>query len=111
MHIYYENGKIERECTDYKFAKKKYPEKIAKKLFQAINFIEEATSLKAVKEYRPFYFHSLKGSREGQYAIDIGGRRNGYRLIMYFDVPAEEVFNNAVNIREIMLKEMGKHYE
>ncbi|MET3616609.1 proteic killer suppression protein [Peptoniphilus olsenii] len=111
MQISYDNNKIKKLCTDYKFAKKNYIEKIAKKLYQAINFIENAENLKSVMEYRPFYFHDLKGDRSGQYAIDIGSRKDGYRLIILLEKPKDEVFNNAINITEVIFKEMGKHYE
>lgn len=111
MNIQYHNNKIEKSCTNYKFAKKQYNEKIADRLFKAINFIEEAESLKSVIEYRPFHFHDLNRDRKGEYAIDIGSRRDGYRLILMFYETKDEVFNNAVNITEIIFKEMGNHYE
>lgn len=111
MQINYDNNKIKKICTDYKFAKKNYREKIAIKLYQAINFIENAETLRSVMEFTPFHFHDLKGDRLGQYAIDIGSRRDGYRLILLFEESKDEVFNNAINITEVIFKEMGKHYE
>ena len=42
-------------------AKKRYPSKIAEKLFKAINFIKTAESLHDVIQYAPFHFHGLRG--------------------------------------------------
>ncbi len=111
MQIVYDNNKIKKVCTDYEIAKKNFGEKIAIRLVKAINFIENAESLKAVINYGPFHFHSLKGKRLGQYAIDIGSRRDGYRLIVRFSESNDEVYNNSINITEIIFKEMGNHYE
>ncbi|KGF10826.1 MAG: hypothetical protein KHZ78_07560 [Peptoniphilus sp. oral taxon 375] len=111
MYIIYDNNKIKKTCTNYRFAKKEYREKIADRLFKAINFIENAESLKSVIEFKPFNFHDLTKDRKGQYAIDIGTRRDGYRLILLFNETKDEVFNNAINITEIIFKEMGNHYE
>lgn len=82
MHIEYRDKDVKEICTNLCTAKKKYPEKIAKKLMRTINFIENAESLQDVIQYQPFHFHNLKGGKKGQYAIDIDGRRSGYRLII-----------------------------
>lgn len=111
MYITYANKKIEKLCNNYKYSKTKLPDKIATKLMQAINFIENATSLKAIMEYGPYKFHDLKGKRDGQYAIDIGSRRDGYRLILTFKETKEEVFSNSIEITEVNIKEMGNHYD
>lgn len=110
MQIFYDNTKIRKDCTDYKKAKKKYGEKIAGKLFSVINFIENAVSLETVINHRPYHFHDLKGDREGQFAIDIGSRKDGYRLILLFNETKDEVFNNSLNITDIIFKELGNHY-
>ncbi|MDO5028604.1 MAG: type II toxin-antitoxin system RelE/ParE family toxin [Bacillota bacterium] len=111
MYILYFDKKIQRLCNDYKYAKKKLPLKIADKLFQTINFIENSSSLNTLIKYKPFNFHDLKGNRLGQYAIDIGSRRDGYRLIVKFNESKEEVFKNSIEITEIIVKEMGNHYD
>lgn len=92
MYIVYANKKIKRICEDYKFAKKKLPIKIADKLYKTINFIENSSSLHSIIEYKPYNFHNLKGDRNGEYAVDVGTRRDGYRLILKFKESKEEVF-------------------
>lgn len=111
MYITYANRKIEKLCSDYKYSKTKLPIKIATKLMQAINFIENATSLKAIMEFEPYNFHDLKGKRDGEYSIDIGSRRDGYRLILIFKETKEKVFSNSIEITEVNIKEMGNHYD
>lgn len=103
--------KLEKIVQIIRKQKKKYGEKVADKLFHAINFIDNAESLKTVISYRPFHFHDLKGDRKGQYVIDIGSRKDGYRLILLFNETKDEVFNNSLNITDIIFKELGNHYE
>lgn len=109
MKIFYNNKKLEKQCTNLKIAKKEYGDKIGRKLFKAINFIQEAPNLSLIINFRSYHFHNLKGDRSGQYAIDIGSRRDGYRLVMEFN--EEDVFRDAIYIEDIYLVEMGKHYE
>lgn len=111
MIIKYANKKIEKVCLDLDYAKRKYPEKIAKELHKAKNFIISSETLLDVMNYKPYNFHDLKGDRKGQYAIDIGGRKGGYRLICSFQEEKEIVFAELIKITEIILKEMGNHYE
>ena len=118
MQIRYTNSKVENVCTSLKEAKKKCSDNIPEKLHAAINFIENASSITDVINYIPFHFHHLKGSRMGQYAIDIGGRTSGWRLIM---IPIgnngnacsnDEVYGkNAINIVIVQLEEVTNHYE
>lgn len=112
MKISYTNKDIEEQSTNLRRAKKDFPEKIAKKLHQTINFIEAATSLAVIKNHTPFHFHPLKGKMEGQYAIDIDGRKSEYRLILQFDgYNNEQIFGTPTLIEVIQIKEVSKHYE
>lgn len=98
-----------KECTDIKIARRRYGEKIGIKLLKAINFIDASSNLKALINNRIYNFHKLSGDRKEQFAIDIGSRRDGYRLILEFN--EDDVFIKAVEITEITVKEMGNHYE
>ena len=112
MEISYTNKDIEEQSTNLSRAKKDFPDKIAKKLHKTINFIEAATSLAVIKGHAPFNFHPLKGKREGQYAIDIDGRKSAYRLILQFDgYNNEQIFGTPTLIEGIQIKEVSKHYE
>lgn len=118
MNIRYRNSALEKVCTDLKEAKKQYNPKVSMSLHAAINFIQNATSLKDVINYPPFHFHDLQGDRKNQYAIDIAGRKSGYRLII---IPInnsgtksskEEIFGkSASNIVIVHLEEVTNHYE
>lgn len=111
MHIKYANNNLSTLCTNLKEAKRKYPSKTAIKLLQTINFIEQASCLKTIIEYRPFRFHKLIGDRNNEYAIDIGPKKDGYRLIVRFDESVTDVFQNSIEITEMLVKEVGNHYE
>lgn len=112
MHIEYRNKKTEMICTNLSYAKKEYPEKVAKKLIKAINFIENADSLQDVIQYQPFHFHDLKWDRKGQYSIDIDGRRSSYRLIIKpIDENDIDIYATAKSVQIILVWEVSKHYE
>lgn len=95
MQIQYNNRTVEKQCTNLRIAKKDFSDKVAKKLHKLVNFIESADNLASVIAFPTYHFHDLKGDREGEYALDIDGRRGSYRLIvclmrrktLYFPMP------------------------
>lgn len=112
MEIYYSSKKVEKYCTDLSSAKKFYSIQVAIKLHKLINFIEEIQSLKELIDFPIYHFHPLRGKRDGQFAIDIAGRRSSYRLIVSFDeISPKEVFSQANKINIIRIEEVSKHYE
>ncbi len=111
MRIEYSNRKLEKQCTELKTAKKYFPNKIAIKLHKLINFIDSAESLKDVISMSSYNFHNLKGSRNGQYALNIDGRRSSYRLIVVFNGNENLVFSKPQLIKIIRIEEVSKHYE
>jgi len=112
MQIDYKNKKVKQQCCSLKEAKKQFSEKIAKKLFKMINFIESADNLSSVINNPIYHFHKLQGNLDGFYAMDIDGRSKSYRLIVTFeDYGTEQVFNNSISIVQIQIEEVSKHYE
>ena len=68
-------------------------------MHQLINFLEAADSLSSVTAFPKYHFHQLNGKRQGQFALDIDGRRSSYRLIVEFrDEDLEKVFPSPVEI-------------
>ncbi|WP_232035717.1 hypothetical protein [Methylomusa anaerophila] len=78
MIIEYKDKKLEKICTNLREAKKKYSGRIPEALLAAINFINEAETLRDVIQYPPFHFHDLGGNMAGLYTIDIAGRKSGF---------------------------------
>lgn len=111
MQIIYENNRVRKQCESLKEAKKFFPVKIAEKLHQTVNFIKEAANLTAIMNYKPYRFHDLKGDKEGVYSIDIGSIRDGYRMELSFKETKDEVFHNSIEILEVVVMKVGKHYE
>ncbi|MFJ1628090.1 type II toxin-antitoxin system RelE/ParE family toxin [Marinilactibacillus psychrotolerans] len=112
MNIVYKNDKVEEQCTKLKIAKKKFPEKVANKLFKLINFIEAADNLYSITSFQPYHFHNLKGKKDGFYSIDIDGRKSSYRLIVTFnDEDLSKVFSDGKSIEVIKIEEVSKHHE
>ena len=58
------------------------PANVAEKLHALINLIESADNLKDIDELQIYHLHPLQAKREGQYALDVAGRRAGYRLVI-----------------------------
>ena len=110
MQIQYNNKTVEKQCTNLRIAKKDFSDKIAKKLHKLVNFIESADNLASVIAFPTYHFHDLNGEREGEYALDIDGRRGSYRLIACFDEEKETVFSNAQSIKIIQIEEVSNHY-
>lgn len=112
MRVLYKDRRVERQCTDFRQAKRAFPEKVAVKLMQRINFLESAENLESVICNPVLHFHDLKGDREGLYAIDIDGRKGSYRLITRVDdFSKQQVFEIPNQIEIITVTEVSKHYE
>ena len=117
MKIIYKDRKVEDICTNMKKAQKKLGDRISIKLFQAIEYINNSISMKDIIAYQPFHFHDLKGNRNDEFAIDIGGRSSGYRLILE-PLDGQLKRFEPCNIDEIvetveivLILEVSKHYE
>jgi len=69
-----------------------------------------------IRNFNTFRLHSLKGTREGQYAIDLG-KKIGYRLIIIpldeCDEPWETKDEKIIfqSTRSIVMLEVTNHYE
>lgn len=112
MQIDFKNNKVKKQCTDLREAKRCFSDKVAKKLFKLMNFIEAAENLESVANNPVYRFHDLKGNKQNLYALDVDGRRGSYRLIVTFDnYSKEQVFTQSVSIVAIEIEEVSKHYE
>ena len=112
MKLIYTNKTVKKQCTELRRAKKDFSDKIAVKLHQLINFLEAADSLASVTAFPKYHFHQLKGKRQGQFALDIDGRRCSYRLIVEFrEEDLEKVFPSPVEIEILKIEEVSNHYE
>ena len=90
---------------------------IQKKEGALINLIESADNLKDIDELQIYHLHPLHGQREGQYALDVAGRKAGYRLVIIpLDADGNEWKEKDVNIvykatEVIIACEVSNHYE
>ena len=117
IEIQYKDKKVEKLCTDFKKAKKELPVNVAEKLHALINLIESADNLRDIDELQIYHLHPLQGKREGQYALDVAGRRAGYRLVIIpLDANRNEWKEKDVNVvykatEVIIAWEVSNHYE
>jgi proteic killer suppression protein len=72
MKVAYANSRIQKLCTDEKYARKKLGENVAKFLRQRIKQMEEAESLDQLR-HAAGDWHELIGDRKGQLACSVSG--------------------------------------
>lgn len=117
IEIQYKDKDVKKLCTDLKKAKKELPAIVAEKLHALINLIESADNLKDIDEMQIYHLHPLHGKREGQYALDVAGRKYGYRLVIIpLDADGNEWKEKDVNVvykstEVIIAWEVSNHYE
>lgn len=108
---------MKKLCKDLKKAKRELPANVAEKLHALVNLIKSSVNLKDIAELQIYHLHPLQGTREGQYALDIAGRRSGYRLVIIpLDADGNEWEEKDVNVvyqsTEIIIAwEVSNHYE
>ena len=78
MHIKYRTKAIQKICTDFTAAKKKYGEKNALKIFQRIQEISSVDTVEQMIRFGLGRCHHLLGDRKSQYAVDLV---NPFRLV------------------------------
>ncbi len=81
IKIKYKSKRLERQCTNYTLAKRDFGVQVAEKLFSLIEFMNNACSLNDVAVIPTYHLHPLHGTRNGEFALDLG-RRLGRRLIV-----------------------------
>lgn len=117
IEIQYHDKTVKRLCTDLRKAKQDLPANVAEKLHALINLIESVANLQDIAALQIYHLHPLQGRRDGQYALDIAGRRSGYRLVIIpIDADGNEYEEKDVNIvyraTEIIIAlEVSNHYE
>ena len=90
--VTYKNKSLEKICTDFSEAVRKYGTKIAEKIHLRINEISAATSIEMMIQFHIGRCHRLTGNRNGQYSVDLA---QPYRLIF-------TVKNGEVQIAKII---------
>lgn len=99
MIVKFRTKKLEKAYSEFKYAFKEYGDKIGKKYIQRINIIKATQSLDELKKLPGLRCHPLKGSRAGQYAVNLNGF---YRLIFTIE-------DGKLNI--VTIEEVSKHYD
>ena len=115
--ILYHDKKTEKICKDIKKAKQELPAIVAEKLHALINLLESAENLCDISEIQIYHLHPLHGDKEGMHALDVAGRRSGYRLVIIpLDADGKEWKEKDINViykaTEIIIAwEVSNHYE
>ena len=86
MVVTYKNKSLEKICTNFSKALRKYGEDIAQKLYQRLYEIRAAENVELMIQNHIGRCHRLEGNRNGQYSIDLA---QPYRLV--FTVSGEKI--------------------
>lgn len=98
MIVKFKTRQLEVCFRQYRKANRAFGEQIARKYIQRINIIQQSRNLDELMSLPGLRCHALKGTRKGEYAINLSGY---YRLI----------FTLAGEMLEIvMIEEVSKHY-
>jgi len=98
VEIRFRTRKLEKQYINHHEAEKAYGKDIARKYIQRINIIRHTRNIDELKKLPGLRCHSLKGNRQGQWAVNLTGF---YRLI----------FTLEGNFLEIVcIEEVSKHY-
>lgn len=78
MIVRYKDRKLEKVCTEYKEAKRKFGIYMADEIMECIKYLESADSVEILIALGFHRCHPLTNNRDTQYALDL---RHPYRLI------------------------------
>jgi toxin HigB-1 len=100
MQIEFRNKALHAAYLDLAEGRKRWGQKVALKYIDRINHLKHAKRLDELFAFTQLRLHPLKGSRQGQWALDLTER---WRLII---TPRE-----ANDIEVIGIEEVTNHYE
>ena len=71
LQINYKSNSLERVCTSYSIAQRKYGDRMARLIHQRVDELEAADSVEMLVQYSIGRCHPLEGDRKGEYAMDL----------------------------------------
>jgi len=96
--VKFKTRQLEICFREHRKANKTFGGQIARKYIQRINIIQNSRSLNELMSLPGLRCHALKGTRKGEYAINLSGF---YRLIFTLTGSRLEI---------VMIEEVSKHY-
>lgn len=111
MHIEYANRKLEKVFNDATRLKKEFGADQAQKIQRRLAVLEAAVNLAEVPTEKPDRCHSLKGNREGEFAVNL---KQPYRLIFRPQEPVPRLPDGALDkmqVKAIIILEVVNYHE
>ena len=106
MELLFANSQIEKVCTSYERAVKKYGARCAGILFRRLAQMETAKDMEALI-CAPGHYHPLTGKRKGQWACRLQG---GLRLVFAPGARGEMVIKEITDPTLTILKIVDYHH-
>ena len=123
LKVLFSSDKLEEQCTNKKPAQKLLggDTNLAISLLARVNALKQAETIKDIIVQPVFHFHKLQNKNgrdlEGYFAIDVKGRRDGWRIIIQPLDENEEPFDPchidkiASIVKVVEVSEVSKHYD
>lgn len=99
MLVKFRTRKLEKCYLQSNQSVREFGDQVGRKYIQRVNIIKRTNSLSELEKLPGLRCHALKGTRTGQYAVNLTGY---YRLIFTLE---GELLNIA------MIEEISKHYD
>ena len=78
MQVVYKSRSLQKVCTDFYSASKKYGYRMTELIFKRVSQLQAAKTVEDLIKLKAGRCHALKGQRQGQFAMDLV---HPYRLI------------------------------
>ena len=88
MEVLFSSDKLHEQCRNLKDANKLFGgnKPLAISLLSRVNALVQAETIRDIINQPPFHFHKLSNKKgrdlEGYFAIDVKGRKDGWRIIL-----------------------------
>lgn len=114
MKVIYKNNAARKQFSSEYKDKWKYPTNVAIELEAVENFIQEASSLADIANFKPFHFERLEGKLKNEWSIRVGNTK--YRVTL---IPCDEnkqiitegdILARCKYIKIILVTGVSNHY-
>ena len=99
MEVQFRTRKLRKQYEHFREAKKAYGLDVARKYIQRVGIMKKARHIEELRSFPGLHCHSLKGNRQGQWAVKLTGFD---RLIFTLEGERLEVAR---------IEEVSKHYD
>lgn len=99
MEVNFRTSKLQKQCNDFKKCVKKFGKPCAVKIRSRLDELLDSSNLETMRFFPQARFHALKGSRKGQFAVDV---EHPKRIIIEPDhIPLPTLEDGSIDIKRV----------